>query len=899
MEDFKLKYKLSKYIITGLLCGTLLGGCGNTESKGSEPAENIEIEASTSPTTYQADYIVQTDTSNLDESYQISDMLYGIFLEDINFALDGGMYAELIKNRSFEYGNMAGNVNRHGWIVSDTESQGFTFTVTNGEEDGTGLNVNNPNYAILTNLETGYRGIYNRGFLEGLTLHAEADYMFTGYFRAPDGYHGDIKVSLRDSNDKVFAEGTITGIANEWQKFSLPLTSLYDTEDGTETRCYIEIDKGIIYADMLSLMPTDTYKGTYIRKDIGAYLEALTPTFLRFPGGCVIEGRDLESMYSWKDSIGNGLEFTINGETTVGDVAVRPQGKSIWNGTKGHPYYTSYGIGFYEFFELCDLFNCMPIPILNAGMTCQVQSPKYIVYDLDSEEFAQCIQDALDLVEFCKGDESTRWGKVRIDMGHEEPFALTYIGIGNEQWQAEYFQHYKKFTQAFSAAAKENPELYGEIELIIANGPSSGDRVGWNYLDGNEDEITTLVDEHYYETPNWFLTNTLRYDKYDRDTQAKVFLGEYAAQSNTLEAALAEAAYMTGLERNSDIVHMACYAPLFGNKISNQWTPDLIWYSQKDVHGSVNYYVQKLFGNNVGDTILPSSLDTSHLTQESALSGKVGLGSWQTEVAYDNIMVTANDTGEVLYECTFDNEALLKEDGWEVNEGEWSIVDGRLVQEYSGAPSNTNTGESIYIGDTSWGNYTVTVEAEILSGDEGFIIPICVKDEANHMFWNLGGWGNSVSCLQIVSGNSKSGQISGTVKNCKLNHKQVYTLKVVVEGSSIQCFVNDMKYMDYTYEAAESLYETASITESGDMILKIVNVSDQEIQMDTVLEDIDLTKFQTTATTTVLKGEKLSDVNSFEEPEKMIPIEGTIEISSQFVYNAPPYSVSVIRILGK
>ena len=350
MEDYRLKHKLLKCIFASLLCGTLLGGCAGTDSQDSKSTEdaNTEIEASTSPTTYQAEYIVQTDTSNLDESYEISDMLYGIFLEDINFALDGGMYTELIKNRSFEYGNVAGNVNRHGWIVSDTETQAFTFTVVSGEEDGTSLNANNPNYAILSNLETGYQGIYNRGFLEGLTLHGDSDYIFTGYFQAPEGYEGEIRVSLRDSNDKIFAEGTIAGIGKEWQKFSLPLTSLFDTEDGTETRCYIEIDKGIIYADMLSLMPADTYKGTFIRKDIGEYLEALNPTFLRFPGGCVIEGRDLESMYSWKDSIGNGMEFTINGETTVGDVAVRPQGKSIWNGTKGHPYYTSYGIGFYE-----------------------------------------------------------------------------------------------------------------------------------------------------------------------------------------------------------------------------------------------------------------------------------------------------------------------------------------------------------------------------------------------------------------------------------------------------------------------------------------------------------------------------------------------------------------------
>jgi len=895
---------LKRLVFTALLLGTVLyGGCigadtpssGDSDSSGEPTAsetENLYAQEGNP----KAVYVVSADTSGLDTSFQVSDTLYGIFLEDINFALDGGMYAELLKNRSFEYGAAAGNENRHGWVLTDPNQPDFDFTVIDGTEDNSFLNSSNPHYAILSSSASGYCGIFNKGFLEGLTVQADLEYVFSGYFKTVDSYENDVKISIKDGNGNLFAEGVINGLTEDWQKYNLSLIPGESSSDTMETRLYVEITEGTVYADMLSLLPADTYKGTSVRKDIGEYLEALNPSFLRFPGGCVIEGRDLESMYSWKDSIGNGEAFLVNGVLTVGDIAVRPQGKSIWNGSGSHPYYTTYGFGFYEFFELCKILDCLPAPVLNAGMTCQVQSQKYIVYDINSEEFASCIQDALDLVEFCLGGRDTYWGSVRIAMGQEEPFALKYIGIGNEQWQNEYFQHYKKFVEAFEEAAAMNPALYGNIELIAANSTSSGDTVGWTYLNNNPDNITGLVDEHYYESPNWFLSNTTRYDKYDRETQAKVFLGEYAAQSNTLEAALAEAAYMTGLERNSDMVAMACYAPLFGNQTSNQWTPDLIWYSGSTVFGSVNYYVQKLFGNNVGITLLPSVLDTGDLQPDTVLSGKVGLGTWQTSAAFDNLMVTSNETGEVLYSSSFDDGNVLREDDWKINEGEWSIQDGRLVQSYTGDPFDTNTGDSIYIGDPTWTNYTLTVEAEILSGTEGFLIPVCVENTANHIFWNIGGWGNTVSCLQIVSGNVKSGQITGTVKNMTLKHNQVYTVKVEVNGNNIRCYLNDMLYVDYTYESPKVLYETASVDEKGDIILKLVNVSAEDVAIAITLEDIDRNRYESTALVTVLSGENLSDVNSFEEPEKMIPVESSIEISSNFTYTAPAYSVNIIRV---
>ncbi len=552
-------------------------------------------------------YKVHTDLEGLDESHRISDTLFGIFLEDINYAVDGGMYAELVKNRSFEYGAEARDGQLHGW---EATGDAVTFSVRDGSTDGTALNENNPQYVVVNNSGLSsvspVEGISNEGFLEGIAIEQGASYDVSFYCKSEDLSVDSVCVTLFNEDGTIYDEKTVEGISDRWQKYETTLTA--SATANRKVRFAVKIPAGTACFDMISLMPQDTYQNLPVRKDFGEYLEALHPAFLRFPGGCVVEGRDEESIYSWKDSIGGGLAFDINGETTVGDIAVRPQGKSIWQGSGANPYYTTYGLGFYEYFEFCEALDCMPVPVLNAGMTCEIQSPFYTVYSIADEEFRRYVQDALDLVEFCRGDENTEWGAVRIAMGHEEPFDLKYIGIGNEQWQSEYHQHYKQFVKAFEEAAASDPELYGEIRLIVANGTVSDSEDGWNYLILNPDSVTALVDEHYYQTPEWFLANTDRYDSYDRNAQAKVFLGEYAAKANTLDAALAEAAYMTGLEKNGDVVEMACYAPLFSHAKLNQWVPDLIFYSNDGIFGSANYYVQQMYGNNAGDYSLDTEL---------------------------------------------------------------------------------------------------------------------------------------------------------------------------------------------------------------------------------------------------------------------------------------------------
>lgn len=399
-----------KRAVTCALCTAVavnLAGCGQnggvqTDAANQAAGQNgTETDGSASEdSSIQTDnaaegivYRVNTEISGLDDSHRISDTLFGIFLEDINYAVDGGMYAELLKNRSFEYGMEARDAQMHGW---EATSEAVTVSVQDGSGDGTSLNENNPQYVVVENSGASSvsptEGISNKGFLEGIAIEEGASYGVSFYCKSEDGSVDQVCVTLFNEDGTVYDEKTVEGITDQWQKYEVTLTA--NATANRKVRLAVKIPAGTACFDMISMMPQDTYQGLPIRKDFGEYLEALHPAFMRFPGGCVVEGRDEESIYSWKDSIGDGLSFEINGETTVGDIAVRPQGKSIWQGSAANPYYTTYGLGFYEYFEFCEALGCMPVPVLNAGMTCEIQSPFYKVYDTASAEFSQYVQDA-------------------------------------------------------------------------------------------------------------------------------------------------------------------------------------------------------------------------------------------------------------------------------------------------------------------------------------------------------------------------------------------------------------------------------------------------------------------------------------------------------------------------
>jgi len=939
-----MKSRYAKRVLCSLTASTMVfaGACAGPSSEGeTTTASNPSTADKTSEQTTTADTAETTETTaapenteisepakytiNIDaanEVHEISDMLYGIFIEDINFAADGGLYAEMVQNRSFEFTKLASGNELHAW----SKVGSIDFSAVTDDSEGC-LNMNNPNYAVLKNTSGSAAGIANRGFLDGLSINEGASYTFSIYARGLDGYTGSIYASL-NANGKTVGEAVITAVTDEWAKYELTITSEVTASSGVSLN--VCIDDGSVAIDMVSLFPVDTYKGRQngLRKDLAEKLEALEPTFLRFPGGCVVEGVTLENAYDWKDSIGvdeNRDPLLFNG--TYGDVAARKMGQNIWTNENTsndqNPSFMTYGLGFFEYFLLAEDIGAIGVPVINCGLECMAQGHG-LGPDVGTEEFEQYIDDALDLVEFCRGDETTVWGKARIAMGHEEPFELKYIGIGNEQWGEQFFDHYEAFVEAFEEAKQENPEMYGDIELMFTAGTDDGDsgaamyRAAYqrmiDWLDANPDKSASdyagAIDHHYYNTPDWFLSHNDYYDEanYARTTEnamdhiyaggLNVFLGEYAAKSNTLQAALAEASYMTGLERNGDIVVMAAYAPLFGNTTVVHWAPDLIWFNNNTSTASINYYVQQVFAINAGTTLLSSQMDGAEIPF-TGLTGSVGVGTWSTAAEFSDITVTNNETGEVLGSANLSGESAFADEWTKVSDGIWNITDGWLVQ--SSKTTNTNrystTGTAAYFGDSDWSNYTLTMTARKTGGQEGFLIPFAVEDKDNNYFWNIGGWGNTVSCLQQVSGGTKSDQIAGTVKNCELETGVDYRLKIVVSYDNVKCYIDDRLYIDYdvatntTYEC----YHVVSTDETGDIIIKMVNVTGQDHE--TTINIANAGTLSETATVYQVAGQALTDDNILAQPEAVsLETFEISDVSEHFTYTLPKYSVTVIRI---
>ncbi len=857
-----------------------------------------------------SDYSLSVDAS--DEVHEISDMLYGIFFEDINFAADGGLYGEMVINCSFEYGSLATDDELHGWSAVGSP----VYKVTVGDAEG-GLNANNKNYLVINNTSGEKAGVANRGFLDGMAVEKGVTYDFSVYAKAVEEYNGKITVRLV-AGEQIAAEATVDTITAEWAKYELELTS--DITANENVYLQVLIDSGKVALDMVSLFPP-TFKDHGMRADLAQLLADIKPAFLRFPGGCVIEGYDEETAYDWKDSIGvdeNGEPLEFNG--VYGDVAARSYGINIWTDTAATedplPCYMSYGLGFYEYFVLAEDIGAIGVPVLNCGLYCQMRGKGPV--DMETELFEQYLQDMVDLVEFCRGDETTKWGKVRISMGHAEPFELKYICIGNENEAKDYYERYEAFLERFNEEKTKNPELYEGLELIYSAGAAEATS-GWNYYNSYvnaynyvaENDITIeeyagAIDQHYYMMPDWFLKNTDYYDEhnYVRDYEnmtdtiyggaIQVFVGEYAAKSNTLEAALAEAAYMTGLERNGDIVRMAAYAPLFGNLTATHWSPDLIWFDNDDVTGSINYYMQKLFSNNAGTSLISSSLDGADIIEDD-LAGMVGLGTWNTTAQFDNVRVTDNETGDVLSEDSFDSFIWFW-DWYKQTDGKWKVSDGKFSQTEL-YPDYSELGSCVYYGDTDWSNYTYTVEATKTDGEEGFYIPFLIEDENNCFYWNIGGWGNTQSALQRVENGVKTGAINGTVTDFTVETGATYEVKIVVDGVNIKGYIDDVLMFDYDAESDSNAeaYQVVSTDESGDIIIKLVNVTENDRTF--AIDIANAENIGSKATVYQVAGKSLADDNILGQEEMCKMVEFTVDgVSSKFNYTVPQYSATVIRI---
>ena len=538
--------------------------------------KNRTQERSGVPSTGDVDVAsLEIDASRLGAPIQST--MYGVFFEDINFGADGGLYAELIKNRSFEFPQPLVGWVPFGQVEVKTDRPCFD---------------RNPHYVSITNDGRLLRaGLDNEGF-RGIGLKEGREYCFSAYVRSRDDKPMTLSVELVNRGGENPLKKDIKIRGNEWQKITARLTSPF-TDTHSRLRIVLK-NRGTVDMDHISLFPADTWKGREngLRKDLAQALYDLNPGVFRFPGGCIVEGNSLATRYQWKN--------------TVGPVENRPSNENRWNYTFKHKafpdYFQSYGLGFFEYFLLSEDLGAEPLPILSCGLSCQYESNEVVLLD----SLQPYIDDALDLIEFANGPVTSVWGKIRADMGHPEPFHLKFIGIGNEQWGSVYPERLEMFVKAIRAR-------YPDVKIVGSSGPSANGE-HFDYLWPEMKRIgVDLVDEHYYMEPEWFFANAHRYDNYDRKGP-KVFAGEYASHDHTTKkdnnflTALSEAAFMTGLERNADVVHMATYAPLFAHVDAWQWNPDLIWYDNLQMVRTPNYYVQQLYGMNAGTHILPVTL---------------------------------------------------------------------------------------------------------------------------------------------------------------------------------------------------------------------------------------------------------------------------------------------------
>jgi len=533
----------------------------------------------------------------------IQKTMYGIFFEDINYGADGGLYAEMVKNRSFEFPQSL-----LGWT-----------SFGNVEVKNDGPFANNPHYVRLSypGHDEKRTGMDNEGFF-GFGLKKDADYRFSVWARAAAGNSTEsIRIEFIDPTSDVLSSQNITVDSKEWKKYQVVLKST-TLEPKARLRIFLS-SKGSMDLEHVSVFPVDTWKGREngLRKDLAQALYDLKPGVFRFPGGCIVEGTDLETRYQWKNS--------------VGQVENRKLNENRWEYTFPNrffpDYYQSYGMGFYEFFQLSEDIGAEPLPVISCGLSCQFQNKNeeahVHVNDLDSY-----VQDALDLIEFANGDVNTKWGKLRADMGHPASFNLKLIAVGNEQWGSLYPERLVPFLKAIRAK-------HPNIKVIGSSGPSPDGKdfdFGWSEMKRLKAD---LVDEHYYKDPQWFLSNAKRYDNYDRKGP-KVFAGEYAChpknRKNNFESALSEAAFMTGFERNADVVHMCTYAPLFAHVDGWQWKPDLIWFDNLRSVRSANYYVQQLYGHNVGTNVLTTVENKLPLAGQDGIYASSALDKTKNEI---------------------------------------------------------------------------------------------------------------------------------------------------------------------------------------------------------------------------------------------------------------------------
>jgi len=777
---------------------------------------------------------LNTDTTGIN----VNPYLYGIFFEDINHAADGGLYAEMISNRSFE----DDHTNPVGWsLILENGANGFISL------DNKNLLNDAQNYCLkfeITSIPKNARaGISNYGFW-GINIKYGEKYNLSFYARSYENFKGKITVSLESYDGKtIFAKNTITGLSTNWNKFNCSLISNGTTSQG---RLVISVDTiGTIWFDVISLFPP-TYKNREngLRQDIAKMIEDLKPSFMRFPGGCFVEGDYMVNRFQWKK--------------TIGKIENRPGHWNLWG------YRTTDGLGYHEYLQFAEDIGADAMFVVNVGLAHN----DYVPYNqLDS-----LIQEALDAIEYAIGDTTTKYGKLRSQNGHPQPFNLKFIELGNEN---AYGDHYAERYIAFYNAIKAK---YPILKII-----GNVEAWGTDYPSWKINAPVDLIDEHYYRDPQWFIDMSTRYDKYDRNTP-KVYVGEYAVTSGcgygNLIAAVAEAAFMTGFEKNADIVHMSSYAPLLVNVNNRAWNPDLINFNSSQCYGTPSYYVQKMFSNNIGDLYIPIK-EENNKQNILPVIGKIGIGTWITQSLYDDILVINNDKNDTIFFDNFEKSNV----NWYIYKGTWNIQNGSFAQS-----SNLEDCRAIaeYISENS---YTIKLKAKKTSGNEGFLIIFGYKDDNNFYWWNIGGWNNTRHAIEKCTNGSKSqiANVNGSVVTNKW-----YDIRIELNNGRIKCYLDNILIHDYIPETNKLLYvSTTKNTQTDEYIMKVINVTENPVSTNINIKNKTGTMIK--GINYVLTSDNKTDENSFSDPYKVAPVNISFTYPMNFSRSFPAYSVNVMR----
>ena len=777
----------------------------------------------------------------------VSPTLYGLMTEEINHSYDGGVYGEAIQNRIFRDD---ANLPVHWSLVEDGGATGSISLDTTQP-------INNVLTTCLkmslTSVGGGQSvGVANEGYW-GVPLKRNATYHASFYAKSGDGFTGPLTIALESADgSKTYASASVKQITSQWRQYSLILKT-GEVTPSTDNRIVVSgKHTGTVWLNLVSVFPpTYNNRANGNRPDLMRLLGAMKPKFLRLPGGNYLEGNSIAERFQWKK--------------TIGPLADRLGHQSPWG------YRSTDGMGLLEFLEWCQDLHMQPVLAVYAG------------FSLDHEfvgagpKLQPFVQDALDEIQYVTGGPNTKWGAQRVADGHPAPFPLTYVEVGNEDFFDSNGSYEGRFAQFFDAIKAEYPKI-----KIIATAQV-------------KTRIPDVVDDHYYRSAAEMARDANHYDSYSR-TGPKIFVGEWASTEGnptpTLQAALGDAAWMTGMERNSDLILIQSYAPLLVNvnNGASQWGTNLIGYDALHSFGSPSYYAQKMFSTNQGNVILPLSLKsiTAVSAAEAPLpTGKVGVGTWSTEAEFRNIEVTHD--GTTLYKSNFANG----DSDWTFGTGQWSTQDGALRQ------SADATGTQAETGDTTWTDYSYHLQARKISGKEGFLIIFHAKDDANKIWWNVGGWGDTRTSLQSFQ-NWNSTEI-GQSQPVTVDTGRWYDIRVDVAGRDIRCYL-DGKLISQAQVVPpaqpDPMYATASRDlKSGDVIVKAVNTSNIPESMNINLTGV--SHVNAHAVATVLQGNP-DDVNSLADPMKVAPHDVVVnDAAKSFPYTFPAHSVTVLRINAK